>query len=271
MLKSIPISLLLLISILSGKAQELFTYTEPASNMAAKSIGLRLTGTLMYDSYEKSNSLHTMPEFMVGLSRKIMIHGVVFLSNRNKAFIGEGGSLYMKYRFFSVDDVHSHFRMALYGRYAVNNSDIHQQAIDLHGHNSGYEIGYVATKLINKTAVSASCSFIHAQDNSKNNEFVYPSSQRNAATFTMSVGKLMLPKAYTSYKQLNVNAMVELLGQTNLATGRTFVDVAPVLQFIVLSKMRIDMGYRICLDNTLFRTAPEGGLLRVEYNLFNAF
>jgi hypothetical protein len=260
-----------LMSFFFCSAQELFTYTEPASNMASRSIGIRLNNTLMYDNYEKVNSFHSLPEIMIGMSKKIMVHGEGFLSNRNKSFVAEGGSVYLKYRFFSSDEVHSHFRMAFYGRYAFNNSDIHQQAIDLNGHNSGYELGYVATKLINKTALSASYSFVHADDNANNNVFIYPAEQRDAMAYTLSIGKLMLPKQYTSYKQVNLNAMVEFLGQTNFSTGRTFVDVAPVIQFIILSKMRVDMGYRICLDNTLYRTSPQGGMLRVEYNLFNAF
>jgi hypothetical protein len=271
MFKHILFSLFFLLLGFYGNAQELFTFTEPASNMAARSIGLRISNTLMYDNYEKSNSFHTMPEFMVGLSRKFMIHGLGFFSNRNQSFIAEGGSFYLKYRFFSVDEVHSHFRMALYGRTSFNNSDIHQQAIDLNGHNSGYEMGFIATKLVHKTALSASTSFVHADDNGKNNVFPFASNQRDALAFSFSMGKLMLPKTYTSYKQINVNAMVEFLGQTNMGTGRTFVDVAPVVQFIVLSKMRLDVGYRFCLDNTLYRTSPQGGLLRLEYNLFNVF
>jgi hypothetical protein len=65
--------------------------------------------------------------------------------------------------------------------------------------------------------------------------------------------------------------MLEMLCQTNLSTGKTFVDLAPSLQFIFLSKMRIDLGYRFALSKDLFRTAPSGGMIRLEYNIFSAF
>ena len=94
-------------------AQELFVFTEPASNMAAKSIGFRLNNYLMREPGK--NNYHLLPEIMVGLSKKIMVHGELFLSNRDNSFKYEGGSLYLKYRFFSIDDIHSHFRMAAYG------------------------------------------------------------------------------------------------------------------------------------------------------------
>ncbi len=251
--------------------QELFTYTEPASNMAAKSIGVRINNTLMYDNFEKENTFHALPEVMFGLSKNLMMHAEGFLSTRKKALVAEGGAVYLKYRFYSVDDVHSHFRMAVFARYANNNSEIHQQAIDLNGHNSGYELGCIATKLINKTALSSSVSLLHADDNAGNNIFNYPSNQRNAVGYTFSVGKLMIPKEYVSYKQVNMNAMLETLCQTNLETGRTYADVAPVIQLIFLSRMRADFSYRLPISKALYRTAPEGALLRFEYNFFNAF
>ncbi len=65
-----------------------------------------------------------------------MVHGDVFISNRNIALSTEGGSIYAKYRFLSNDDVQKHFRMAGYGRYSFNNSDIHQEEINLYGHNT---------------------------------------------------------------------------------------------------------------------------------------
>jgi len=80
-----------------------------------------------------------------------------------------------------------------------------------------------------------------------------------------------LPKTYVHYKQTNVNLMGELLGQTNFKSGKTFVDVAPVVQFIFLSKMRLDLSYRFALQNALQRSASNGALVRLEYNFFNAF
>ena len=251
-------------------AQELFVFTEPASNMAAKSIGLRLNNYLMKDNSTNKASYHLLPELMWGVSKNIMVHAEAFLSNRNNSFVYEGAGVYMKYRFYSVDEVHNHFRVAAFGRYSFNNSDVHQQAIDLFGHNSGYEGGLVATQLIKKVAFSATVSALHATDNGKE-KFIYGDKKRNAVNYTLSVGKLMLPKVYTSYSQTNVNLMVEMLGQTNLNNGNSFLDVAPSIQFIFLSRMRLDAAYRIPLVTNLTRTAPEGFFLRLEYNLFNAY
>ncbi len=251
-------------------AQELFVFTEPASNMAARSFGFRANNYLMFENPSKKANYHLLPEVMWGVSKKIMVHAVAFLSNRDNRFVAEGGQVYLKYRFYSVDEVHSHFRMALYGRYSFNNSDVHQRAVDLNGHNSGYEGGFVATKLKNKVAVSASASYLYATDNGKE-KFIYNMKSRNAANYTLSIGKLMLPKEYTGYKQTNVNLMFELLGQVNFETGYSFLDIAPSVQFIFLSKMRLDAAYRIPLVKDLTRTAPGGFLVRLEYNIFNAY
>lgn len=265
---------LVIISVFSNtniiQAQELFSYSEPASNMAANSVGLRLTENIMN---QKSTNIYNhllVPEIMLGISRKIMIHTDGFFSNLNGSFNLNGGSLYLKYRFYSIDDIHSHFRMAVFTKYAINNLSVKQSSIDLGGQHSGFEMGLVSTKLINKVALSSSVSFLNAQDNSNGNKFIIvDDNNRNAINYTFSIGKLMLPKEYVSYNQMNLNAMVEVLGQANLSSGTSNLDIAPAIQFIIKSKMRIDFGYRIPLSNKLYRENPEGGMVRFEYNLFN--
>lgn len=211
------------------------------------------------------------PEAMVSVSKLLMLHGEIFLSNRNDDFKFNGGSLYLKYRFYSNDEVHSHFRMAAYMRGSFANTFVQQPAIDLLGMNSGVETGLVATKLKNRVAISAGLSHLYAADNSNGNKFNYGNNNRHAIGYTLSVGKLILPKEYTSYDQTNFNMMLEMLGQTNLATGKTFVDLAPSVQFIIKSRMRVDLGYRFALAKELQRTSNDGVLLRFEYNIFNAF
>jgi hypothetical protein len=264
------ILLLIVFSVRSAAAQELFVFTEPASNMAAKGFGLRLNNYLMNETGSKKNSYHLIPEVMWGASKHIMIHAEAFLSNRNSSFVAEGGAFYVKYRFYSSDWLHRHFRMAAFARYSFNNSDIHQQAIDLNGHNSGYETGLIATRLKGKVAVSATASYLHAVDNGKE-KFIYGNKNRNAVNYTLSIGKLMLPKEYTSYRQTNVNLMLEMPGQLNVNTGHSFLDLAPSVQFIFLSKMRVDVAYRIPLVTNLSRTSPGGYFVRLEYNIFNAY
>jgi hypothetical protein len=153
---------------------------------------------------------------MIGISRKIMIHGETFFSNQQQQFQFKGASFYAKYRLFSIDDVHSHFRMAVFGRVASNNSPMHSTAIVLNGSTAGVESGLVATKLLNKVAMSSSFSFVHSftspslnSPNEIHNHLLLPN-QKNAVNYTLSIGKLMLPKHYVNYNQVNVNGIPRL-------------------------------------------------------------
>jgi hypothetical protein len=257
-----------------AKAQELFTYTEPASNMAAKSIGLRLNTTFEKDVDRKTRFMLN-PEIMFGISRKVMVHTNVFFANStrsasNNRFDYNGAGLYLKYRVFSADEVHSHFRLAVFAEAAVSTIMIDQPAISLNGMNTGLETGVIATKLVNKIAVSASAAYVRAFDN-KDNKYDFGSKAVHALDYSLSLGKLMLPKEYTDYKQANLNLMLELLGQYNPALKAGYMDVAPSVQLILLSKMRLDAGYRFPVSDDLFRTNPRGFLIRFEYNIFNVY
>jgi hypothetical protein len=254
-----------------GNAQELFTFTEPASNMAAKSVGFRLNNFIMKDAHTTKTKYQAIPEVMVGVSRKIMVHMDAFLSNRNKGFAAEGGGIYAKYRFISNDDVQKHFRMAAYTRYSFNNGSIHQEEINLNGFNSGFELGVVATQLLHKVALSSGVSLLKATNNGAGNKYPYGSDNSKAIYYTLSAGKLMLPRTYTDYKQTNMNVMLELLNQYNTGSGKYYIDVAPSVQFIFNSVARVDVGYRKQLSGTLSRTAQSGLFIRLEYNFFNAF
>ena len=249
-------------------AQELFVMTEPASNMPTGSIGARMAQSLMKEKFELGYNYHIMPEIMYGASKNLMLHTSAFVSNRNMKLVIEGGSFYAKYRFFSIDDIHSHFRLAIYGRVSFNNSDIHQQEIETMGHNSGFETGFVATQLINKLAISSSVSFEKAIDNTSKNPF--PSSQSNSAmNYTLSFGKLVYPKVYTTLKQTNINLMLEFLGQRLNENKKSFLDVVPSIQFIINSQARIDLAYRQQIFSDMLRTAPNGIYLKLEYTFFN--
>ena len=267
--------IILVISFLSIKdlhAQELFVFTEPASNMAVSNAGLRLNNSFMKESGTGKTAYGLAPEIMFGVSKKLMVHMETFFSNRDtKGLSFEGASVYGKYRFYSVNAVHRHFRMAAFGRYAFNSSIIRQEAIDLNGYNSGYQAGLVATKLQDKVALSAAVAFNHALDNGNSNKFLYGNAGRNAIAYTFSAGKLLLPKEYTNYRQTNLNAMIELLGQVNAGNHRGYLDIAPSLQVIINSVARIDIGEKIRVSGKLQRTAPQGLFIRLEYNFFNLF
>ncbi len=269
-MKKLIIFLIVLVVFSEAYTQELFLFAEPASNMATNNLGIRLAASAMNKKDVSGINFHLMPELMYGINNKFMLHTTAFLSNRSSSLITEGGSIYLKYKFLNKDEVQRHFRMAAYGRYSFNNSDIHQEEINLYGHNTGYEAGIVATQLLHKVAISSSVSYSKAFDNSSNNKF--PSTQSNDATnYTISIGKLMLPKKYKDYAQPNLNLMCEFLGQILTPNGKSFLDIAPSAQLIIKSKMRVDIGYRQELYSNMLRTAPNGFLLRLEYNFFNTF
>lgn len=247
-------------------AQELFVMTEPASNMPTGSIGVRDMNLFAFKKTDGHN-YHNMPELMWGVNKDWMIHASAFLSNKEGNLKLEGGSLYAKYRFFSVDDLHSHFRLAAYGRISTSNTRIHQEDIETMGMNSGYEIGAVATQLINKTALSTSISYERAMNNQ---DYDFPDAFSNSAlNYTFSIGQLMYPKKYINFKQTNINAMLELLGQRLNQNGKSYLDVVPSVQFIINSQARIDLAYRRQIYSDMERISTNSILLKLEYTFFN--
>ncbi len=248
-------------------AQELFVFSEPASNMPAHSIGLRANYWIMDERGTARINYHFIPEVMWGVNKNLMLHIEGFFSNRGKYFNAEGAAIYAKYRFLSHDAVKRHFRAAAFGRISSNNGDIHQEEIEINGHNTGYELGLISTQLLYKTALSVTASFEQALDNRRGNEFPQTQSH-NALNYVGSVGHLFFPQKYTGYGQTNINAMVEVLGQYQPEQGKGFIDIAPSIQFIFNSQTRVDIGYKHELKGNMLRSAPNGLLIRVEHLLF---
>lgn len=292
--------ILLLIYILSVQlvnAQELYVFTEPASNMAAKSLGLRLNTKVFKMTHDnKFSSYRLDPQIMIGISKNLMVHLNGYASDMFQSNLKvEGASLYAKYRFLSRDDIHSHFRLAAYGKIAfidnptvLNSLGKHEiddgsggiiihdiihttvnNEIDIDGTNSGLATGIIATKLINKLAVSSSLGYLYRLDNLRNKrEVIVP---WRAISYSLSAGYLLFPKEYTSYKQTNINLYTEFLGNSTWDNKRYFIDIAPAIQFIINSIARVDIGYRTQLSGNTQRMANSAFLLRVEYNFLNVF
>ena len=249
-------------------SQELFLVSDPASNVPSNSLSVNVQQSLFKEKFETGYNYHLMPEATYGLNKNLMIRGTAFVSNRNASLVTEGGSFYTKYRFFSSDDLNSHFRLAAFGRYSFNNADIHQEQIEIMGHNSGFETGLIATKLIKKLAISSTISFEKALDNKPN--YSFPDNLGdNATNYTLSFGKLMYPKKYTSFKQTNINLMLEFVGQTINENGKSYLDVVPVVQFIFNSQARLDLAYRQELMSSMLRSAPNGVYLNLYYTFFD--
>ncbi len=261
------ITIILLTGTLVDQAQELFVVTEPASNMPSGAVGFRLNQSVTKRVLQNGFDYFLMPELMWGINKGWMMHTSIFASNGTSNLEAEGGSIYAKYRIFSVDDVHSHFRMAGFGRFSINSSPVHQEVIETMRHNSGYEMGLVATQLLGKVAISSSLSFEKALNNQSHD---FPSWQSdNATNYTLSIGKLMHPKRYTDFKQTNVNLMLEFVGQTLNENGKSFLDAVPSVQFIINSQARIDIGYRTQLLSSMHRHSTSAVILNLEYTFFN--
>ena len=249
-------------------SQELFVVTDPASNVPANSLAVNIMQSAFKEKFESGYNYHFMPEVTYGLNKNLMFRGSAFISTRTNALYAEGGGLMAKYRFYSSDDLNSHFRMAAYGRYSFNRGDIHQEQIEILGHNTGFETGIIATKLIKKVAISSSISFEKALDNKPN--YPFPDNfGDNATNYTLSFGKLMYPKKYTSFKQTNINVMVEFVGQTINENGKSYLDVVPAIQFIFNSQARLDLAYRQELISSMLRTAPNGVYFNLYYTFFD--
>ena len=65
--------------------------------------------------------------------------------------------------------------------------------------------------------------------------------------------------------------MLEFLNQLNVESGKYYTDIAPALQLIIHSQARLDVGYRAQISSTYARGEKHGFLIRLEYNLFNAY
>ena len=266
-----------LVSIHQCFAQELFVISEPASNMPAKAISLRLTDKFM-NGHRHSVSgdneyiiMHRLvPEVAIGLDKKVNVRISAFLANYYQSAIQlEGFNMYVKYRFFSKDDLHRHLRMAAFSRLSVIDHDIYFREINLEGDNSGINNGIVATQLLHKLALSATLGHVYTLDNIgfKRPDFVAP----HSLNYTLSAGYLLLPFHYKNYNQPNLNLYVEFNGRNNLYEYKTNIyDVFPALQLILKSYMRIDLGYRYQIKSNAARNAYTGFLIRFEYNIFNA-
>ncbi|MBA3828317.1 MAG: hypothetical protein H0X33_05230 [Taibaiella sp.] len=263
------ITVLILLCTISSQAQELFVYTEPASNMPARSIGIRLNNWLMDEPGTARINYHFIPEVMWGVNKRLMIHMEGFFSNRKGELSAEGIGLYAKYRILSNDRVYYHFRMAVFGRFTTNNADIHQEEIETFGHNTGYQAGLIATQLLHKTALSSTIYYEQALNNQgAGHEFPNILSNK-AINYSLSGGRLLWPKQYTGFKQTNINIMAELLGQHLLDNNKQYLDIGVAVQFIFNSQTRVDIGYKRELYSNMQRTSPNGLLIRVEHLLFN--
>lgn len=258
------IVLILLLAAGRADAQELYVFSDPASNVPANVLTAKL-GTQWGEErhHYPGNAKRFTPELMLGLNRRFMLRaGTTFSNMYSENTQWEAAYLYGKYRFLSNDEVHRHFRIAAFAEAAYSVNTPYFQDISLQGDRSGVQAGIIATQLVNKFAASVTTSFIQAL----NEKTELPD---QAFNYSLSGGLLLLPREYTSYKQLNVNLYLELLGQQTIDKASYYLDLAPALQFIFNSNSKLNFGYRFQLNGNQFRSMERSYMISFEHNFFN--
>jgi hypothetical protein len=252
-------------------AQELYVFSNPASNIPAKAIVAKASAKSMISYHNNEREFRFSPEVQVGLSKKLMAAGSVSFSNMffesKQKF--ESARLYAKYRFYSKDDVHQHFRMAAFATGSWSNNELVYQEINLEGDNSGFQLGIVATQLINKFAASAGLSYVQQLEKQDKRPLGFPFSNE-AIQYNVSMGYLLFPMKYKNYQQVNMNLYCEFLGQQSIDVKSSFIDMAPALQFIFKSSTRLNFGSRFQLKGNAHRMANQSLFISIEHYFLNA-
>lgn len=255
-------------------SQELYPFTEPASNIPARSLSVKAASMFQRDRHADRTTQRYTPELRFGLSKAWNVYATSSLSNMHQQqLIWDGAKLYAKYRFLSNDDVHKHFRMAAFGAATYSRNHLDHNEINLSMlEQSGVQAGLVATQLWNKLAVSATSSWnevLNAERWEKSNAGRYA---LRSVAYSLSAGYLLLPFEYKDYNQTNINLYAELLGSRNIGfrPEKYYVDLAPSVQAIFNSTAKLNVGYRFQLSSDIYRLANNSWLVSFEYLFLNA-
>lgn len=248
-------------------SQELFVYSEPASNIPAKSINLKLADH--YFSYDKvfgRQAYRVLPEVQIGVYKKLSLYlGITFSDMHTVGFEYESCFMFAKYRFLTLDDIHKHFRMAVFINASKTEAPFHYDEAGLSGDKTGIDAGVISTLLSNKFALSATVSHIQLLDTSRFRDVVYlPQRVYQAMYYSLSAGYLLFPREYHGYNQLNVNLYLETLAQQSLNKNTYYIDLAPAVQFIISSNTKINIGYRFQTASNMDRTSKNSWTFSVE-------
>lgn len=245
--------------------QELYVFSDPASNIPARSVNFKLKTHGVGDDVRFSRfSYRVMPQVMAGLTKKLQMRLTATAANMHtESFKGESVGLGIKYRFLSNDGIHKHFRMAAYMDGSLTRDRFHfYDEVSLMGDKTGIEAGLIATQLWHKLTVSGSVSRTQVLDGS---------TYDRSLNYSVSAGYLIFPRTYRDYKQANLNVYLELLGQRLIGENLFFVDIAPALQVILGSRTKINLGQRFQLEGNMGRMARRSWLISVETSFLQAW
>lgn len=262
---------LLLLLVATAQTQELYIFSNPASNIPAKALVAKVSTKTMRSYHNNEREFRFMPELQLGINKNWMLTGNVSFSNmyfQSKQQF-ESARLYTKYRFYSNDEVHKHFRAAVYAAGAWSNNPLVYQELNLEGDNSGLQLGVVATQLVNKFAASAGVAYVRQLEKKDKLFLGYPFSN-NALQYNLSMGYLWFPLKYENYKQTNLNLYCEFLAQQNTDVKVGFIDIAPAVQLIFNSSTRFNVGARYQLKGNAHRMADRSVFISLEHYFLNA-
>ena len=266
-------AILLILCVNPANTQELYVFAEPASNMPANSISIKLTDHFVpKDKIYARFSHRIMPQLMFGFSKKFMLHIGATMGNMHTTdFRYESVNLYAKYRFYSKDELHRHFRMAVFADASKTQAPFHYDEITLMGDKSGVEAGIIATQLWNKFALSGTISHTQVLDKSRNSKVIYmPERLYQSMNYSLSAGYLLFPKEYTDYKQTNLNLYAELLAEQSLDAKKHCIDLAPAIQLIFNSNSRLNLGYRFQVSGNMSRMSANNWQISFERTFLNS-
>ena len=245
-------------------SQELYINTEAASLIpkGTKVIRFNYSNIFLNQTNEKEsikNALLFTPSLAYGLSKKIMISGSFQFSNKpyekdlSTNFGFNGFKLYSKQRIFTTDKQKNHTRLSSFVKYSFHKEKFMKSNIDLELQDKGFEFGLIGTQLIKKLAISITSAYTRVNDiYDKSNNLFRLGTLKNS----ISAGYLVFPRKYKSYKQTNFNIYLEYI--TNTITNKYFPErfnkfsstLAPGIQFIILSRSRLDFSYKIRKGDT---------------------
>lgn len=271
MKKTIWITGLVLLFVTKLRSQELYVFSEPASNLPAKSLSAKMTMRLADNQFTGKLNQRYMPELMAGISKSLMFRASASFSDfYSDNLRWESVKGYLKWRFYSQDGIHRHFRMAAFVDGAYSRNDLVYDEMNLDGDNSGVQAGIIGTQLVNKLAVSGTVGLVRIFD--KKFQTVHGSlHDQDAFNYSLSAGYLLFPRSYSDYDQVNLNLYVELLGMNGLQKGMNYLDLAPSIQLIFNSSSKLNLGGRFEAGGNMNRLARNNYFLSFETTFLNVF
>lgn len=281
-MKYLKVIFLLFFIINSSLSQELYINTEPASLIPKGTKVVRVHHhTIFLNDYRDplplSSARLTIPSISYGISKKVMVSASLQFSNnpfiKKNTFGFNGFKLYSKQRLISTDKKKYHTRLSSFIKYANHgkwnqpNYKFISNNYDLEFQDSGVEFGLIATQLINKLAISVTSGF--GIISNKTADGSYDDKNFNSIHNSISAGYLLFPRKYKSYKQTNFNIYLEYL--TSTIIGKEFPSryenfmstFAPGIQFIIMSRSRLDFGYKIRGNKS-----PNEFLVKLTYIIY---